>query len=211
MPNPHNPHNSYYYKPLDQAAPIYLPPSRSTRSILPVPQKSGQGDYHYGMPGQASPVYIPPSPSAGKRMAKNQVMSDERSKSEIRRLESANDALTQALGQQSDDGQDEYMRHVAPKSGANYAKRYDGGPADRIYYPEQWDARDHGGEVVPSHASFPNAPAEKVAAQNVGLQQATPPPPPVAQGNPRPGFDVSRGTPDLSALDEAYARMGRGG
>lgn len=61
MPDRRNPHNSYYYKPMDQAAPVYVPPSRSTQRTLPVPQRAGQGDYHYGMPGQASPVYVPGS------------------------------------------------------------------------------------------------------------------------------------------------------
>jgi hypothetical protein len=114
-------------------------------------------------------------------------MSDERSKKEIQRLESANDALTQALSSKA-----EYPDTGAPSPGMQALGQQ---------------------TPPPSHASFADAPADKVAAQNVGLQQATPPaaPPPVAQGNRNPAFNVSRGTPDLSALDEAYARMGRGG
>lgn len=85
----------------------------------------------------------------------------------------------------------------------------------------------------PSRANFPDDPADKVAAQNVGLQAAQapqPPRPPIAappapapqamQPNPQqqnfaqsqnPAFNVNRGMPDMSALDEAYRRQSQGG
>jgi hypothetical protein len=61
--------------------------------------------------------------------------------------------------------------------------------------------------------------ANKVAAQNVGMQALSAPPPsplpaPQAAASPpvaRPGFNVGGGMPDLSALDEAYRRQGMGG
>lgn len=202
-----NPHNSYYYKPLDQAAPIYVPPSHSTQRILPVPQKAGQGDYSYGMPGQASPVYVPPSKGADQRSReamqkepKNLSMSDERSKKEIQRLSSTNEALMRALDE----------------SAANT-----GGNMPETEYPK-----------LPSHTSF--APADRVAAQNVGIRAASPPQaPPVQAPRPippaapqamqpspqqmnftrsqNPAFNVGQGMPDMSALDEAYRRQSQGG
>lgn len=203
-----NPHNSYYYKPLDQAAPIYVPPSHSTQRILPVPQKAGQGDYNYGMPGQASPVYVPPSKGADQRSReamqkepKNLSMSDVHSKKEIQRLSSTNAALMRAL----DDAHQGTPEGNLP-------------PTE---YPK-----------LPSHTSF--APADRVAAQNVGIQAATAPqtptvqaprpvPPAAPQGmqpNPQqanfarsqnPAFSVNQGMPDMSALDEAYRRQSQGG
>jgi hypothetical protein len=181
---------------MDQAAPIYVPPSGSTRAILPVPQREGQGDYHYGMPGQAAPVYIPPSPSAGKRMAKN-TLSDERSKSEIKRLESTNEALTQALDQAT-----------------NSATQ---GNLPATEYPKlPQNTR------LPSRANFADTPAANtVAAQNVGLlqSQAAPqmaptaaplvPTPPVPRPMANPGFNPGRPMPDLSELDQAYRNIGR--
>jgi hypothetical protein len=257
--DPRNPHNSYYYKPLDQAAPIYVPPSSSTRRIQPVPQKTGQTEYHYGMPGQATPIYVPPSKGADARVRENQkrepknlsardraiyehrripgspgdpemedpkmddekkgsggggmmsgligkfiggggmaALSDERSKKEIQRLESTNDALMKALD----------------TSAANT-----GGNMPETEYPQ-----------LPAHTRFADAPAEKVAAQNVGMQAAQQPPmapqaapqapPQGMQPNPQqqnfarsanPAFNVNRGMPDMSALDEAYRRQGMGG
>jgi hypothetical protein len=135
-------------------------------------------------------------------------MSDERSKKEIARLESANDALTKALG-----GKVEYPDTNAPSSGLQALGQQD---------------------APPSHADFSDTPAaNKVAAQNVGMQQAgaaadqqfetnkadymraSGMQPSPSQSNmtmsQNPAFNVSRGTPDLSALDEAYQRMGRGG
>jgi len=118
-------------------------------------------------------------------------MSDEHSKKEIQRLESANDALTAALSSKA-----EYSDTGAPSSGMQ-ALGQQASP--------------------PSRANFADAPADKVAAQNVGLQQGAPigMQPNPSQSNmamsKSPAFNVSRGSPDLSALDEAYARMGRGG
>lgn len=204
-----NPHNSYQYKPMDQAAPIYIPPSKSTQRIQPVPQKAGQGDYHYGMPGQAAPIYVPPSKGADKRVRDfmkrepkqlGASLSDERSKKEIERLTSTNEALMKALDQSAENT---------------------GGNMPETEYPK-----------LPSHTSF--APADRVAAQNVGIQaataprpQATPPasplPPMAPQGmqpNPQqqnfarsqnPAFSVGAPMPDMSALDEAYRRQSQGG
>lgn len=85
---------------------------------------------------------------------------------------------------------------------------------------------------LPSHTSF--APADRVAAQNVGIQaasapapQAAPParpmpmaPPQGMQANPQqqnfarsqnPAFNVGAPMPDMSALDEAYRRQSQGG
>lgn len=213
MPDRRNPHNSYYYQQPGQASPIYVPPSKSTQRILPVPQREGQGDFHYGMPGQASPNYVPGSK---KRMAKTYVKSDERSKTEIRKLEEKNAALTAALeGDQGSPG--EYMRSVAPKSGAKYAERYSEGLTGAVEYPYTWDARDHGGRAVPGNgmgpmqARFADAPdpADTVAAQNVAM--APPPaPPPMAPRPVAPAWNPTAGNapPDLSALDEAYRRIG---
>ena len=116
-------------------------------------------------------------------------MSDERSKKEIARLESANDALAKALSSKA-----EY-----PDTGASSAGMQALGQQS----------------APPSRASFPGAPADRVAAQNVALRQqgATP----QAQG-PQPGqseirnpWGVQTQMPNMSDLDEAYARMGRGG
>lgn len=176
-----------------QASAIYVPPSESRRATLPAPSTQNRGQSYYAPPGQAAPIYIPPSPSAGKRMAKN-TLSDERSKTEIKRLESTNEALTQAL------------------SGA-----YQGGNQPATEYP----SLPQNTRVPVGHASFADTPvANTVAAQNVGLQQAggmAPPPVVPANMQPRPmaagprpavpamGFQA----PDLSALDEAYRNMGR--
>lgn len=177
---------------MDQAAPIYIPPSKGTQRIQPVPQKAGQGDYHYGMPGQAAPIYVPPS--KGAKVA----LSDERSKKEIERLSSTNEALMKALDQ----------------SASNT-----GGNMPETEYPK-----------LPSHTSF--APADRVAAQNVGIQAASAPPPapprpmpPMVppqgmQANPQqqnfarsnnPAFNIGAPMPDMSALDEAYRRQSQGG
>lgn len=189
---------------MDQAAPIYIPPSKGTQRIHPVPQKAGQGDYHYGMPGQAAPIYVPPSKGADQRARDYMkrepkvALSDERSKKEIARLSSTNEALMKALDQ----------------SAANT-----GGNMPETEYPK-----------LPSHTSF--APADRVAAQNVGIQAASAPPPaqprpmpPMAppqgmQADPQqqnfarssnPAFNVGAPMPDMSALDEAYRRQSQGG
>ncbi len=243
--DPRNPHNAYRYQQPGQAAPLYIPPSSGTRRIQPVPQTPGQGDYHYGMPGQASPVYVPPSAGAGQRSVrpmprpttaeaspgkdKNDdsrrllaskmgekfaggsggmaggsgasggggmmaMMSDERSKKEIARLEGANEALTSAL---SASPAASYPDTNAPSSGMQALGQQNG---------------------LPSSASFPDSPAaDKVAAQNVGLQQGQPMPmqPNPSQSNmgrsASPAFNVGAQPPDLAALDEAYKRMGQGG
>lgn len=120
------------------------------------------------------------------------MMSDERSKKEIERLEGANEALSAALAS-------------APK--ASYPNP--GAPSSGLQALGQQQA-------LPSHANFADTPAaNKVAAQNVGLQQANPG---AAQAGamagaamPRPGFDVNTAPPNLAALDEAYRRMGQGG
>lgn len=117
------------------------------------------------------------------------MLSDERSKKEIQRLESANSALTKALSSKA-----EYPDTSAASSGMQALGQQ---------------------SASPSRASFPDAPADKVAAQNVAM--GAPPPQPMAQPQPQPqaaanpGFNVSRGMPDLAALDEAYRRQGMGG
>jgi hypothetical protein len=203
--DPRNPHNSYYYKPLDQAAPIYVPPSHSTQRILPVPQEAGKdGREFYGMPGQARPIYIPDSADIRKEKAANMknphgpevAMSDRHSKEEIQRLSSKNDALTAALDQA-------------------HAQTGGQGNLPPTEYPR-----------LPAHTNFPTSPQEnQVTAQNAGIQQSMRPPPgpppqmgpppqplvptPQApQGAPSPGFNVQNGPPDLSQLDEAYRRIG---
>jgi len=128
-------------------------------------------------------------------------MSDEHSKKEIHRLESTNEALMRALDSSSAN---------TPQSNNMPATEY---------------------PRLPSNTRFADAPAEKVAAQNVGMQAAQPqqaPPPQAAlqgppqgmQANPQqqnfarsnnPAFQVNQGMPDLSALDEAYRRQGMGG
>jgi hypothetical protein len=117
------------------------------------------------------------------------MLSDERSKKEIARLETANSALSRALSSKA-----EYPDTAAPSPGLQALGQQ---------------------EAPPSQANFPDAPdspANQVAAQNVGMQQqagaATPMAVPQAQGG---GFGFKPGMPDMSALDEAYARMGRGG
>lgn len=208
MPDPRNPHNPYHYKPLDQAAPIYIPPSHSTQRILPVPQESGQSDYSYGRPGEARPVYVPSSAesaaynkgadmnnSKSKTYHAQNMLSDERSKTEIKKLEAKNSALESAL------------------SGG-----YQGGNMPETEYPR-----------LPAHTNFPipaSEPAQRVMAQNAqmmpppapqGAPQMAPPPQPLvptpqAPQMPRsPGFNVGGGQPDLSQLDEAYRRLGAQG
>lgn len=132
-------------------------------------------------------------------------MSDKRSKDEIKRLSSTNEALMAAL----DDAHQNTPEGNLPET----------------EYP-----------IMPSNTrlqsrgSFADAPADKVAAQNVGMQAAQSPPPQAApapqrppqgmQPNPQqqnfarsnnPAFNVGGGMPDLSALDEAYRRQGMGG
>jgi predicted lipid-binding transport protein (Tim44 family) len=114
-------------------------------------------------------------------------LSDKHSKEEISRLEGANEALSRALSSSAS-----YPDTNAPSSGMQALGQQN---------------------APPSHANFADTPAaNKVAAQNVGMQQGSGPPPvPMAQGNGNPAFNVNRGAPDLSALDEAYKRMGQGG
>lgn len=116
------------------------------------------------------------------------MMSDENSKKEIARLESANAALTKALSPSAS-----YPDTKAPSDGMQALGQQN---------------------AAPSHASFPDAPADRVAAQNVGLQQAAP----QAQApGPQPGQSDIRNPwarpkpPNMADLDEAYARMGQGG
>lgn len=120
------------------------------------------------------------------------LLSDERSKKEIARLEGQNDALTAALD-----------------------KSFTGSNMPPTEYPRMPENT----RLPVGQANFPDAPAEKVAAQNVAMQ-ATAPQPMGMQPNPSqsnmtmsqsPAFNVQRGAPDLSALDEAYKRMGQGG
>ncbi len=129
--------------------------------------------------------------SGGGGAAMGSMMSDERSKKEIAQLESANAALTKALSSKA-----EY-----PDTGANSSGMQALGQQN----------------AAPSHANFPDAPAgpaaERVAAQNVAMQQQQP----QAQG-PQPGqsdirnpWGVKTNMPNMSDLDEAYARMGQGG
>ena len=168
---------------MDQAAPIYIPPSKSTRHILPVPQKPGQGDYHYGMPGQASPIYIPPS--------SHTATSDVHSKREIERLSAQNDSLTKALS-----------GATGAPSGSMPTESYPMLPTSTKFQPAQ-----------ASRASFedaPGSPANTVAAQNVGIQAMQPQPQPqapTASQAPSP-FGFKPPPVDLSELDEAYRRPG---
>jgi len=113
-----------------------------------------------------------------------QQLSDRHSKEEIQRLSSKNDALTAALNQ----------AHAAHGDESNLP------PTE---YPR-----------LPSHTQFaplpPSPQAQQVAAQNQQLMappaQPLVPVPPVPQGNAFPRPAPAR--PDLSALDEAYRRMG---
>lgn len=204
----HNPHNSYKYHPSYNAAPIYIPPSKGTQRILPVPQKKGQGDYDYGMPGQASPVYVPPS--------KHSSMSDEHSKKQIERLSQQNDSLTKALsgatGAPSGSMPTEnYPRipsytRVGVRSGETEQQFADRNPEefDAWADSEGWSGSPNSPERAFREA--PNSPSNVVAAQNTGIQAMQPPQlPPQAPQGPSP-FSFDRSPVDLSALDEAYRR-----
>ncbi len=119
-------------------------------------------------------------------------MSDERSKKEIAQLESANAALTKALSSKA-----EYPDTTARSGGMQALGQQ---------------------AVPPSRADFPDAPADKVAAQNVAMlrsqQPGQPQPQAQAPGAPPPQqnpWGVKTSMPNMSDLDEAYARMGQGG
>lgn len=282
MPDRRNPHNSYYYKPLDQAAPIYVPPSHSTQHILPVPQQEGQTEYHYGRPGEAKPFYIPGSDeirkAKGQHMSQNMSgggngpygyaalppqiqnqpmrpmqpmpqqappprdsgggimgmakgmmggggaamgLSDRHSKEEIQRLTAKNDALTKAF------------TGNRPASFSNVGT--DGLTDERRKYYSEQEQHAHGTGRPPMStdlarwsSSFGGAePADRVAAQNVGIQatsgaQHSPTGMPPTQEQPRgggeiptpqgpPGPTYAGPMPDLTALDEAYRRQSQGG
>lgn len=138
-------------------------------------------------------------------------LSDRHSKEKIQKLSSTNEALMAALD----------SAHANTPESNLPPTEYPSMPANTR---------------LPSRANFADSPAaNKVAAQNVGMQAAAPPPPqapppraapaPQAppggmQANPQqqnfarsnnPAFNVGGGMPDLSALDEAYRRQGMGG
>jgi hypothetical protein len=145
--------------------------------------------------GQAPRPNYGGAPMPGQRPMGN-MMSDERSKEEIQRLESTNEALTKAL---------DVSAAQAP-----------GGNLPATQYP-QLPANTR----VPSMGNFADTPAANtVAAQNVGLQGGAPPPPAMQPSPQQSNFGrstssafqgVGGGRPDLSQLDEAYKRMGQGG
>ncbi len=186
--DPRNPHNSYYYKPLDQAAPIYIPPSHSTQRTLPVPQQEGQNEYMYGRPGEAKPTYIPPSGSSNMNKPKH-MLSDEHSKTQIQKLEAKNSALESAL------------------SGG-----YQGGNMPETEYPK---LPAHTNFPMPPMSPAAQTVAQQNAAlAPAAAPQMAPPPQPLVptpampQMARSPGFNVGSGPPDLSQLDEAYRRLG---
>lgn len=120
------------------------------------------------------------------------MLSDKESKEEIQRLEGANEALARALSTKP-----EYPDTSAPSSGLRALGQQ---------------------AAPPSQASFPDAPqpspaAQQVAAQNQVMAPAAAPQvpqqPAPRQPNQNPGFNPQLGRPDLTALDEAYARLGR--
>lgn len=174
------------------------------RAVAPAPSMPVRPMPSPQMRPQMRPMQAPPVRPAmgGPQMA----VSDERSKKEIQRLQSANDALTQAL-------------HGRPKP-----------EMDRDVYPSHADFPDAAG-TLDRRSPYADTPAaNKVAAQNVGMQAAaaapaaTPPAPPAPVGgmqpNPQqanmarsanPAFDFGAQPPDLSGLDEAYRRQGMGG
>lgn len=122
------------------------------------------------------------------------IMSDKRSKEEIQRLEGANEALSKALSSKA-----EYPDTRQPSSGMQALGQQ---------------------TTPPAHASFPAAPqlspaAASVAAGNRAMapmvqQPQAPQQAPAAQPGTGP-FAVNLQRPDLSQLDEAYRRQGRGG
>lgn len=112
------------------------------------------------------------------------MMSDEDSKKEIEQLESANAALTKALSSKA-----EYPDTGASSSGMQALGQQ---------------------SAPPSRANFPDAPAERVAAQNVAMQQTAAGPQP-GQSDIRNPWGVQTSMPNLDELDQAYARMGQGG
>jgi hypothetical protein len=125
-----------------------------------------------------------PKPSQAGGMlggAMGSMMSDKNSKEEIQRLESANDALTQALSSKAS-----YPDTHAASPGMQALGQQDA--------PGQSDIRD-------PWADRDTPAANKVAAQNVGMAATTP-------NGPSAGFQVNQGMPDMSALDEAYRRIG---
>ncbi len=123
--------------------------------------------------------------SKGGGAAMGSMMSDERSKKEIAQLESANAALTKALSSKA-----EYPDTGAGSSGMQALGQQ---------------------SAAPSQANFPDAPADRVAAQNVAMQGAGAPAPQPGQSAIRNPWGVRTQMPNMSDLDEAYARMGQGG
>lgn len=146
------------------------------RPQAPQRQPSGGGGDSSGMMGAAAGMM-------------GGMMSDERSKKEIARLDAQNQALTKALSSTSAAS---YPDTSAPSPGMQALGQQD---------------------APPSRASFPDSPAANtVAAQNVAMQQAGgAPPAPAPTASASPGFNVSRGMPNLADLDEAYRRMGASG
>lgn len=143
------------------------------------------------------------------------LLSDERSKQEIARLESANEALTRALSVKAD-----YPTPKPPESDEMGTGRLDGAvmATSRGNMPPEYPKMPGNTTLPVGRAGFPAGDAaDKVAAQNVGLQapgggmQPNPSQSNFARSN-NPAFQgVGGNLPDLSALDEAYKRMGRGG
>lgn len=153
-------------------------------------------------PQRPQPAAPPPQKKPAGMMgamggAMGSMMSDENSKREIKQLESANEALTKALSSKA-----EYPDTTSRSAGMQALGQQ---------------------AVPPSRADFPDVPADavadRVAAQNVALQQGQQAPQaaaPMAQpqqlGAPQQNpWGVQTTMPNLSDLDEAYSRMGRGG
>jgi hypothetical protein len=117
------------------------------------------------------------------------MMSDKKSKEEIKKLEGANEALSLALSKSSG----KYPNTAAPSTGLQALGQQD---------------------TPPSHASFPDAPQQSPAAQRVAQQNAAMKPmAQPGQSDIRDPWAVNLQEPDLTGLDEAYgaARRNYGG
>jgi len=165
-----------------QAAASQPPPQQ------PVPVQARPMQFQY-QPSQPTDAKSGQSGAAMGGALGGMMSSDERSKREIQALEAKNSALTKALSSRA-----EYPDTSAPSSGMQALGQQ--APA-------------------PSRANFADTPAaNKLAAQNVGItaaQQMAPqaaPAPQPGQSDIRNLWAVNRSTPDLSALDEAYRRIG---
>lgn len=177
------------------AAPAAMPQqrvqARGMQFQAPPSQPIQRPEKQQGMGGMAG--------AGGGMMAG--MMSDARSKEEIRRLESTNDALTKALDASASRGAGE----------SNLP-------------PTEYPRLPQNTRVPVGHSNFADTPAANtVAAQNVGMQAGgdgmAPPhavpanmaPMAIPQGRPATVGMGWQEPPDLSALDDAYRKMGQGG